>query len=318
MRYRIFSSIVFLMASQAAWAVDSGLAFLKISPDAASTALGDPAVVLLSSPLASMANPALLPFRQGNRAALSNVDWIFDSKMKAAALELKLSILSFAFDVRSFESDHFELREDSSPEAQGEFAVSNWAAGGALGINLSALFDEGADDRLNTGLTAGVALRRMQEKIYNVDSKGWAMDLGLAWQQGSIDLGLIQADQFRLAWAMKHIGKMSEFVEDAPDLPMTQSFGVAFENLHTPLPGSSSIFAEMRYLKSDGHHLHLGMEWQAFSMLALRTGVMTGYDERSFSAGFAFFWQGMHLDYAWQPFDGGLEDSFKFTFSFAL
>jgi hypothetical protein len=305
---KYFRFLLFVAAVSSVAAQDSGVAFLKISPDAASTALGDPAVVYGSTSFTALGNPALLGLHQGNRASVSQINWLFDSKMQAAAAEFQAGAFRVGIDLRVFDADEFELREGASPLPQGEFMVSNWAAGATVSAQLSSFFGESVAAPLTTGLTAGVSVRRLHEKIYNADSQGWEMDLGLAWQR----------ERLHLAWSMKHIGEMSEFIDEAPELPLTQSFGLAFLNMHTPWAGETNLYAEFRHIRDDGSHLHFGTEWKALSALALRAGWMSSYDERSISAGFAVYWKRMSLDYAWLPFDGGLEDTHKFTFSFAL
>jgi len=64
----------------------TGLAFLKISADASSSALGENTAAGWRDALSPVGNPALAPADGRTHVALTQADWIFDSRYTAMAV----------------------------------------------------------------------------------------------------------------------------------------------------------------------------------------------------------------------------------------
>lgn len=287
-------SIGLLLATHAHAA--TGFAFLKIESDAAAAALGESAGPW-SSPLSTTANPALARWDGRTHAAIAHSDWIFDSRHTALALAFPLPAgLQGGVDLRVLSSEGFERREDANPQPDGVFRLDDLA----FGLTLSAPMGE--------SLRAGLALRRVQEKLDTEDSKGWCGDVGLAWRHE--------------AWAVQasalNLGKVSAFQSESVALPRTLNLGASWSGA-LPVPGwQVSARATLRHLQDDETHPHLGLELRPAAGLALRGGWMGGHEDRFLTLGAGFAWGQARLDYGWLPFDSALDDVHRFTFSFAL
>lgn len=284
----------------------TGLAFLKIAPEAASAALGENAAGGWRNALSPVLNPALAPLDQRWHFSLNQADWIFDTSYLALGFQAPLRKWSLGADLRVLSSTGFELRPDANPEPQGDFRVDDLA----FGLNASA--------PLGQRLRAGAGLRRIEEKIFNEASLGWTADLGLRWEKPVAAAADGEPGLLALSLAARNLGYSSDFLSEAPEPPRALSLGGEWRG-PLPLAGwPGGLQAELRHLQDNGAHLHLGAEVLPAAGLALRGGWMSGYDDRGATLGLGFAWRGLTLDYAWLPFSNALEDVHRFTFSFAL
>jgi hypothetical protein len=117
---------------------------------------------------------------------------------------------------------------------------------------------------------------------------------------------------------VRNVGYSSEFITEAPEPPRLLSLGAERRGPLPLLGWNTSLQVEARHLQDDETHLHLGMQTFPVAGLALRGGWMTGYEERGGTLGVGFVWRQLKLDYAWLPFRNALDDSHRFTFSFAM
>lgn len=280
----------------------TGLAFLKIAADAGSAGLGECAVGSWETALSPLHNPALAPAEERWQLALTRADWIYKTDFSTLSVQVPLRHWSVGADLRVLSIPDIEQRSTPNPEPEGYYRVDDLAFG--LRVSTS----------LPGGLRAGVAARRVQEKINQEDSRGWVGDLGLRWERPNPDRSRLLG----LSLAVRNLGYSSDFINEAPDPPRLASLGL---ERRAPLPGlgwSTSLQAEIRHIQDDGTHLHLGVQSAPLAGLVLRAGWMAGYEERGGTLGVGFAWRSMKLDYAWLPYDNALGDSHRFTFSFAL
>lgn len=285
----------------------TGQAFLTICADGAAAAMGETQTLASGNALAGIGNPALAPARDRIHVALTRQEWFFDSRIHALAVAWKGGPLGLALDLRTLDNDGFELRSDSNPVAEGQFSQDDYAMG------LRASWD------LPGGLSVGGALRRVQEKIYNEDSRGWIGDLGLAWEGAPPVEGPLQWSRWRAGATVSHLGSMSRFIEEAPEPPRTLALGLGLDGRVPGLNWANRLQFELRHLQDDGTRFHLGVETVPVAGFAIRAGWMDGYSNKSFTAGLGFVWRDLKLDWSWQPFDGALdEDVHRFTFAFAI
>jgi hypothetical protein len=286
----------------------TGLAYLKISPDAASAGAAELALPAGAGPLQAIFQPALETGAPESRFAVSRANWIFDSEVNVLAWSAPLGSWTIGADLRMWSADNFEERVEPDPEPIGTFS----ADGLAYGLRLAA--------PIGGGWRAGAALRRVHEKISTYDTRGWSVDLATIWRGSTMRLPVFgEGSTPRLGLALRNLGSVSKYVSEAPNLPQTISVS---SGVNRQLPGlegwSLDTGVEIRHLKHDRLHGHFGLELAAGSRLRVRAGWMSGYDDRGLTAGFGLVWRGMALDYAWLPFDSGLDDIHRFSFTFGF
>jgi hypothetical protein len=306
MRRFFFTGLLALSLAAGARA-ETGLAFLTICTDGAGGAMGEVQVLDGGNALCGIANPALAPRGEKLHLALTWQDWLYDSQVQALSAAWRVGPLTLGLDLRTLDAGSFELRSGPNPAPEGEFAQSDLALGLRLAWSVT------------PWLSAGVALRRIQEKIYTEDSHGWVGDLGLAGSGPAPIAGPLDWRRWQAGLALRHLGTMSAFVNEAPELPRTLALAAGAEGLLPGLGWPQRLEIELRSLQDDGAHLHLGFETTPVAGFALRTGWMSGYSNRAWTAGMGFAWRGLALDWSWLPYSGELDQStHRFTFAFAL
>jgi len=304
---RLLAAGAATLAIAAAARAATGLAFLTICTDGAVGGAGETLALGGPNALGGVGNPAQLPPDERLQLAATWQDWLFDSQVQALAAAWRSGRLGLALDLRTLDAGSFELRSGPNPAPEGEFEQDDVA----VGLRAAWQFDG--------GWSAGAALRRVHEKIYVEDSHGWVGDLGLAWSGRAAFAGPLAWERWELGATARQLGSMSEFVNEAPDLPRTLSLAAGAAGRLPGLGWGQTLRVELRHLQDDGTHLHLGFEAVPVAGFALRAGWMGGYSNRALTAGLGFAWRGLALDWSWLPFDGELnEDTHRFTFSFAL
>jgi len=283
----------------------TGLAFLKVCPESAAAGMGEGAAGGWQNALSPVDNPALAPPDERWQAAVTHSRWIFDTDYTALGFQMPARGWSLGADLRVLSIPDIELRDDANPDPDGYYRVDDLA----FGLRASA--------PLGKGLRGGAALRRVQEKINQEASQGWIADLGLRWERPLQGAGSVPSS-LALAMTARNLGYSSDFIDEAPEPPRTLSLGGEWRG-RLPLAGwECGAQAELRHLKDDGAHLHLGLETLPAAGLALRGGWLGGYDNRGATLGLGFAWRALRLDYAWLPFANGWADVHRFTFSFAM
>ena len=290
-----------LLVAVNAYAVDHGLSFLTISCDANTGAMGETGVSTWHNALSGLQNPALIPDQLQPTVSVTHNDWILDAEVQTLAVGVPLGPVWMAMDLRRHAVEDIELQTNPDSEPEGYYDADDVAGGLALAMALPK----------NFGL--GVAVRRVHEKIYDEETHGWAFDAGAHWNGPETWIRPLQ-----LGLAVHHLGSMSELENEAPELPTTVQGGVTIERVIPVTQWKNALSLEYRSVRDNDSNVLLGLAVSPGSMLHLRAGYMTGYEERGLTLGFGLGWRGMTLDYAYLPIDSELGDTHKFSFSFAL
>ncbi len=277
-------------------AAETGFAFLKISRSAHSGAMGESGSALYTDVFSGLHNPALMADTEQPVFAVTNNDWILDASQVSLAAGFSLWKARVRLGLGVLEVDDFELRETPVPDPQGTFSLQDISFTVAAGMPLS------------HGLSAGLSLNRLHEKIYNQDSGGYSFDLGLAWQGGPWGAAVL----------VKHLGSVDPLDGEDVELPQLLQAGASWTGKLPALETPVKAAADFLSYDTEDARVHLGFEASPLAALRLRGGILSGYDNRSFTWGFGLLWRNLKLDYANTPFDEDFDDTHKFTFSFRI
>ena len=146
--------------------------FLKIAAGARPIGMGDTYTALSTDILAVYWNPAGLSRIVGNGEAIFNhAEWLAETDYDLAAFSLNMSNFgTVGISVISFRTPEELVRTIDSPEGTGQRWDANM-------ISLAVSYAINLTDRFSIGLTG----KFIQEKIFNVSSKGGAVDLGILY-----------------------------------------------------------------------------------------------------------------------------------------
>jgi hypothetical protein len=282
----------------------SGLAFLRIGPDAAGLALGDAGTAVADGPFVAERNPAGLADAAGTAFGLSHHVWIADVRTYAAAASFRAGERGgIGLYVRATGSGNLEARQFPG-DPDGLFDAQFLVAGIAYGRSFGPVH-------------AGLSVTYLSEKIFAVSADGVAADFGV---RGFPVRGL------RLAAAYLHAGSMDELEQRRTRLPRTVRGAVAIYPFRVLAMLDGTVLAEAfltaevsRNLVDEVTQWHIGASGHVLDTVQARIGYVVNDDLRGFSFGAGVGVARFQVDYALLPFDQGFEGpGHVFTMAYRL
>lgn len=165
----------------------------------------------------------------------------------------------------------------------GDFTNSDWA------ISL------GYGRRLVGGLSAGLAVKRVQSRIADASAGAMASDAGLAYAWSR---------RLRLGAAVRNLGQDLSYSDQSWPLPLTFALGVSGEVIN----GFTVTGEAQSRPKAGKTAVSLGTEVRLHTMLSLSAGYLHDGDRRVYSAfgnlsaGLGLRWDRLRLDYSLAPY----------------
>ena len=288
-----FGLIVLLLLPAALYAgSDSGLAALKIGISARAAAMGEAFTASADDASGIFWNPAGTAWVTKRQAHFTYNQWIQDISHNAAGIVLPSSLGAFGIGIMLNSVEDFERRVIASEEPLGTFSTQDFS----MSMSYARKF--------GNNLSAGIRAAFLYEKIYVESASGYAVDLGVRYQ--------VMPDRLFAAASLQNLGSMSEMVVETVELPVIMRAGLLYRMLS--VLGSQNLALAADFVQYDGDsHIHAGIEYDPYSIITLRAGYQTGYDEKSFSAGFGLDFGFIVLDYAYVPFESDLGNAQRFS-----
>ncbi len=272
----------------------SGLSFLKIGAGARAAALGEAFVAVPNASSASLFwNPAGMVWTDKAQAHATYNQWIQDVDHQLASITWPTKSGAFGLSTIFTSIGGIERRTTATEQPEGEISANDFT----IGLAYARKFDQYA---------VGIHVKYLYEKIYLETAYGFAADFGVQTALGVPGLfaGL----------AVQNLGYTTELVNEKIDLPTTIRAG-AFYRLPKEIGVSRFAFTtDFVKIVNQESHLQLGLEVTIGPMILARAGWMTGYDERTWSAGFGLVLGPVLMDFAFVPFDSDLGSSQQFSF----
>ena len=282
----IITTVIFLSTASGG---SNGLAFLQISPDVRSSAMGETGVAAGDERGASHYNPALLGIMDRRGISLAHHQWIQDVGVNFLEVHF-ISKLNIEFSLISTGVEDIEVRTNPTTEPEAYIDSQDLSAGLAFSYSVRSNFH------------MGLNLKFIHEHIYSENTDGMALDLGLLWAV---------SERLTIGVSAVNLGRMSKMLEEAPELPATGRVGAAYTILTAPL-GKVQLAAGLTYVREEEFRGNTGIEWQPIGLIALRGGYLFNYDERNFTAGAGLRWKNLGFDFAYLPFDSDLGEVKRF------
>lgn len=145
---------------------------------------------------------------------------------------------------------------------------------------------------LTSKLDVGVTLKIIHEKLDQYSATAGAVDLGIKWNEPLQGLSL--------GASLSNLGTRLQFVREEEELPITLRLGAAYRSSNRRL----GLVTDLVWVQDQDIEAKLGGEyWIWPEHIALRAGVNSAKDVGSgFTAGAAFHWNDLAIDYAYVPF----------------
>ncbi|MGY8823876.1 MAG: PorV/PorQ family protein [Candidatus Latescibacterota bacterium] len=261
----------------------SGLPSLRLSAGAHPAAMADLGAAL-QGPDAT--NPAALAIKGTRAYTFSHNAWIEGIDQEHAHLVYKRAHSIWALRAQVWQADGLERRTGPSSEPLGEFGVYDLSTGVAY------------TRHLQSGLRVGGQLKFVRQSISTATASGWAIDLGVLHALSPhVDLGA----------TLLNFGRMSKLERTSTPLPTEGRAGLVYSGIQR-----LRIGFEAQKARASDLSLHVGGQYQANSLLALRLGYQTS-ENRHLSAGLGLRVGTWTIDYAYIPFSSGLGEAHRLS-----
>lgn len=300
---RTYCMIILLFGINFLWGAgagggQSGLSFLKIGVDARAAGMGEAYTAAASDASAVFWNPAGLLTAGRSNVLFSHNEWIQDIRAENAALSLARGKSAWAMQVRNLNVGDIQVREIPTENPLEETSAHYLAAGISYARTVHQRLD------------FGVTIKYLFEKIYVESASGVALDMGVMYRSPVPNL--------RIGAVVQNLGQMSTFRKVKTTLPLTLRLGSTYR-----LPFNSEFFsgilaADVVKVREQTIRLHTGTEVTFWKQIAVRGGVLAGYDARNVTFGVGFLRSSIRLDYAIIPFDEDLGVTHRFTINFDI
>lgn len=225
----------------------SSASFLKIGIGARAPAMGDAACALSEDSTAIYWNPAGLGFLKSNELSYMHNLWFQEIThgFLGYAHPLKNFILGFGIDYLTMG----EIEETTILQPRGTGDKVRVEDDLACFLSLAR--------RMNNGLSLGMNLKYINQKVADESATGLGADLGLLYKLPRLNLGL----------AIQNIGTSMKFAEKEFSLPFNIKTGVAYKGIK-----NATIALDVNLSSDNKTSYHLGGEYWIGNILALRAG----------------------------------------------
>jgi hypothetical protein len=263
----------------------SGASFLSLPVGARSIALGETGVAFPRDPFTWLSNPALMPFAERSGVGAFHSQWTldtyYDNFIAKRALSRTVSIGAAFTYLSSPDIPGFD--DLGAPTAD----VGNNNLQGIVGVGFEPL----------PGFGAGVNVKYLQEKIADWTGRGWAVDVGAAWNTGVREIAL--------GAAVQNLGSDITYIAESEKLPTAYRVG-ASGAIPFPVPMvKARIAADLVKERFEDAYVCYGAEIDVRSIVFLRAGYTadTNREGNRFSVGGGLnLFERLMLDYAWTPY----------------
>ena len=276
--------------------IGTGLTFLKLGIGARSVAMGEAFTAVPGDNSSIYYNPAAPGFSDHNDVSLMHKQWIAETSIDYLGATLPANTFTYSLSALTSSVGGIEARTQPGP-ADEIFSARNFA------------FTFGMSFMAGDNFSLGASAKFLYEKIFVDEANGYGIDFGALYK---LD------DHVSTGISLLNLGSMTILKNEATKLPTTVRGGISY---HSSFNEQFSYIGAVDILKTIDDsidHIHLGAEVTYDSYLSVRAGYQTGYESKSFSAGFGVTYGIVTFDYAFVPFTGALNTTHTFSLSFLL
>ncbi|HEB85246.1 MAG TPA: PorV/PorQ family protein [Bacteroidetes bacterium] len=266
--------------------------FLKVSPVARNTAMGEAPMAGGSGAAGTMYNPAAIAAGTQGSVTFATMRWLVDTRITYIAASYPMpGIGTFGVDIDYFGSGEMEETTLGDQDGTGRFfSASDLMLGGTYAANLT--------DRFAVGLK----LKYVHENLSAASASAFAFDLGSTFRTSFLHEMVLSATLANFGSKMKFTGRDLEVIYEVPGSPSGKEVPAVLKTESWDLPLLFRFGAETDLLRWDRMRLHLaysildsrdhvtrqhlGAEYSYNDFVFLRGGYRFGWDEASWSAGF--------------------------------
>ena len=286
----------------------TSLQFLKIGIGARQASIGESGIANMNDVNSVFWNPAAIAGMSNAEAAFNYTNWIADLKVMSGAVGYNIKgIGTIALNYISL--DYGDLQEALVTSSTGKLdtRTGNIFSGSDLSIGV------GIARQFTDKLSIGINVKYLREDLYTYSTSLWAFDLGSYYNTGWKGIRLAMTAQnfsSQARWLQTGIEEQQSF-----QLPLLFRVGWSIDLLGgedlflggDPTQHKFSFNMDAVHSNDYAERIHMGVEYTAFDIIALRSGYRFNYDEGNFSAGIGLKYQlgfvSLKIDYAYVKYD---------------
>ena len=271
-----------------------GMSFLRVVPSASIAAIGSGASARFTGPSTVWSNPALITQEDSRSVQFSHVEWVQGIKQEFASFVTASHIGHFGISFRVFDSGDIELRGPTpSAEPDDYYSITN------------ASFSLSYAREIIHGISAGVTVKKLFEKVSMETAGGYGFDVGITART--------PLEGLTLACAARNYGTMGKLKNDRSKLPSDVSFGAAYRGILPMKDYPFILVGDILLPKYGDSGVRLGLELEPVERFFLRTGYRSDSDIEDVSFGIGLNFQMFSFDIAFTPMHEGFDNALRFT-----
>ncbi len=313
MRALLEKAVVGWLALGGAWSAVAGaesltgLAFLKTGVDASSALVGEAVVSHVGDASACHWNPAGLASLESAQLMVSHIESFADLRHEFGAAVQPVGGVRAGLFFNGIWTDDIE-GYDRQANPTGKFGYASYALGLALGTAVTSSLD------------AGLAVKYLNESIDAYSATGWAADLGVQWDAGSVWGAFARPNgpTLNLGAALANLGGQVSFIDESIDLPLTFQGGATTTWPFDSIAGRVLVALEGRRVRGEDPAALMGVAYEFRELLKLGLGYQAGRDTRDLSLGLGVRQRGVAFHWAYQPIREDLGDEHRFSLGLNL
>lgn len=274
----------------------AGMSFLSMAPSARIAALGGEGFALDQGSSSQWANPASIAASDGNAADFTHTVWIEGITHEYASAVLAGERNSFGASVQLLDSGAIDGR-DQYGGSTGDYSVTN------AGVSLSYA------RKIGTGIRAGVAMRKLFQKVADETAGGYGFDAGI--------MVMTPVEGLSIGAAARNYGKMGKLLDEETKLPSNIGIGASYQGILPVFFKPYTFIADYLFPKYGDNGAHLGLEVAASEIFQIRIGYRSDSYFETMSYGIGLVWQNIKADLSFSPLNNISDDALRFTLSAA-
>jgi len=314
----VCSGIVFSQSGGINKVATTSFQFLKVIPDARSTAMGGAYTAAAANSDAVFSNPAALAKLEKSDIALSHVDWLLDMSQQSFSLAYvfdgagTIGLFGMIVDMGTIDETRVDyLVRDELTGAYNPGLTGAILSPGAQVFGLS--YAKYITDKFAFGLTT----KYVREDLVVSEASATIFDAGFSYRTGFKSL--------ELAAAVKHFGPEIKFREAGESYPLPQDFSIGISAyvvgpdqafVQTNSKNKLLLAFDMVEARDYGQQYNLGLEYSINDMFFIRAGEKINYDTESFSLGFGMDVKNLRVDYSYASFGESFAPVSRFSIGF--
>lgn len=291
--------------------------FLKVTPDARSTGMGEAYISVVNTADAVFWNPAALTKINNIDLSFSFVDYILDVKHFSFAAAYNVEGIG-VFGLQVLFNDVGDIpvtrvsdlyRTDQGTYNPGLTGETMHPGSRVIGLS----YAKNLTDKFSFGLTVKYAYEDLVAK----NASTIIFDGGLSYQTGFKSI--------EIAASLRHFGPEVKFIDTSYPLPQTFTIGVS-ANLFAPgealisqVENQTLLIAYNLSQPRDYSQQHLiGLEYNYNDLFSLRAGYKINFDEEGLTLGAGINYKGYRIDYSYNDYGQFLGDVHRVSVGFSI